>query len=98
VKIFAGNKRSKDDASGIVAEGVQGRLGQSWYRGPVVLSWDDVRRTAHDHNDGQNVVFHEFAHQLDSESGANEGPLMQPRTGPRKKRFIYHIEARQIQH
>lgn len=64
---------------GIVAEGVQGRLGESWYRGPVVLSWDDVRRTAHDHNDGQNVVFHEFAHQLDSESGANEGAPLLPR-------------------
>ncbi len=64
---------------GLVAEGVQGRLGESWYRGPVVLSWDDVRRSAHDHNDGQNVVFHEFAHQLDSESGANEGAPLLPR-------------------
>jgi Mlc titration factor MtfA (ptsG expression regulator) len=51
--------------------------GESWHRGPVVLSWDDVRHTAHDHNDGHNVVFHEFAHQLDSESGTNEGaPLL----------------------
>ena len=58
---------------GVVVEGVQGRLGESWLRGPVVLAWDEVRRSAHDHNDGHNVVFHEFAHQLDSESGANEG-------------------------
>ena len=58
---------------GVVAEGVQERLGESWIRGPVVLAWDEVRRSAHDHNDGHNVVFHEFAHQLDSESGANEG-------------------------
>jgi Mlc titration factor MtfA (ptsG expression regulator) len=63
---------------GIVAEGEQGRLGESWYRGPVVLSWDDVRRSAHDHNDGHNVVFHEFAHQLDSESGANDGAPLLP--------------------
>ena len=63
---------------GIVAEGEQGRLGESWYRGPVILSWDDVRRSAHDHNDGHNVVFHEFAHQLDSESGANEGAPLLP--------------------
>jgi MtfA peptidase len=63
---------------GVVAEGVQGRLGESWYRGPVVLSWDEVQRTAHDHYDGHNVVFHEFAHQLDSESGANEGAPLLP--------------------
>ena len=66
---------------GIIEEGEQGRLGESWYRGPVILSWDDVRRSAHDHNDGHNVVFHEFAHQLDSESGANEGaPLLPQRS------------------
>jgi Mlc titration factor MtfA (ptsG expression regulator) len=71
-------------AGGIVVEGEQGRLGESWYRGPVILSWDDVRRSAHDHNDGHNVVFHEFAHQLDSESGANEGaPLF-----PNRSRYI----------
>jgi len=71
-------------AGGIVVEGEQGRLGESWNRGPVILSWDDVRRSAHDHNDGHNVVFHEFAHQLDSESGANEGaPLF-----PNRSRYI----------
>ncbi len=69
---------------GLVSEGEQGRLGESWYRGPVVLSWDDVLRSAHDHNDPHNVVFHEFAHQLDSESGANEGiPLL-----PNKSMYI----------
>lgn len=65
-------------AGGIIEEGEQGRLGESWYRGPVILSWDDVKRSAHDHNDGHNVVFHEFAHQLDSESGANEGAPLLP--------------------
>lgn len=58
---------------GTIIEGAQGRLGESWYRGAVVLSWDDVRRGAADIRDGHNVVFHEFAHQLDGELGANEG-------------------------
>ena len=58
---------------GTVSEGSQGRLGESWHRGAVVLSWDDVVRGAIDDDDGQNVVIHEFAHQLDSESGAMEG-------------------------
>jgi Mlc titration factor MtfA (ptsG expression regulator) len=64
---------------GIVAESSQGRLGESWYRGPVILSWDDVNRAAHDHNDGHNVVFHEFAHQLDSESGGADGAPQLPK-------------------
>lgn len=61
---------------GTVSEGPQGRLGESWRHGPVVLSWDDVRRGAADAHDGHNVVFHEFAHQLDSESGAEEALRM----------------------
>jgi Mlc titration factor MtfA (ptsG expression regulator) len=58
---------------GLVREGIEARQGESWRRGPIVLSWDDVLHGAADPNDGHNVVFHEFAHQLDGESGANEG-------------------------
>lgn len=63
---------------GTVLEGRQGRLGESWMQGYVVLSWEDVLRAASGVHDGHNVVFHEFAHQLDNESGAPEGtPLLQ---------------------
>jgi Mlc titration factor MtfA (ptsG expression regulator) len=58
---------------GLVREGVQARLGESWQRGPVVLSWDDVLHGARDPNDGHNVVFHEFAHELDGEFGPVDG-------------------------
>ncbi len=47
--------------------------GESWYRGPVVLSWDSVIRGSQDPNDGHNVVMHEFAHKLDEQSGAVNG-------------------------
>jgi len=57
---------------GLIAEGDEVRLGESWRRGSVVLSWDDVRRGAADIHDGQNVVFHEFAHQLDSSAGRGD--------------------------
>jgi len=77
---------------GTVLEGVHTRLGESWYRGPVVLSWDDVWRGAADVHDGRNVVFHEFAHQLDSESGANEGAPVLPR------RSMYLAWARVLGH
>jgi Mlc titration factor MtfA (ptsG expression regulator) len=58
---------------GAVLEEVQARLGESWSRGAVVLSWDDVARGAFDIHDGHNVVFHEFAHQLDSQKGFADG-------------------------
>ncbi len=58
---------------GVVLEGPDRRLGESWHRGSVVLSWRDVQAGAADSTDGHNVVYHEFAHQLDSESGAIEG-------------------------
>jgi Mlc titration factor MtfA (ptsG expression regulator) len=65
-------KERKTLPSGVVAEGFDVRLGESWHRGSVVLSWDDVRRDAADIHDGHNVVFHEFAHQLDSSSGKGD--------------------------
>lgn len=60
-------------AGGIVTEGRQTRLGESWSSGAVVLSWSDVRAGARDLRDGHNVVFHEFAHQLDLEDGGVDG-------------------------
>jgi MtfA peptidase len=63
--------------SGTVLEGDTIRLGESWSSGVVVLSWDDVRAGASDIHDGQNLVLHEFAHQLDREDGAINGtPLL----------------------
>jgi len=66
---------------GIVLETEDVRLGESWHRGSVVLSWDDVRRSAADIHDGQNVVFHEFAHQLDSSGGRGDStPVLRDRS------------------
>ena len=62
----------------MVLEGDDVRLGESWHQGSVVLSWDDVRRSAADVRDGQNVAFHEFAHQLDSSGGRGDStPVLQ---------------------
>lgn len=56
----------------------QGRLGESWHRGPVVLSWRHSASGAQNTHDGQNVVMHEFAHQLDQENGDSDGlPILQ---------------------
>lgn len=58
---------------GTVIEGPQARLGESWYRGALILAWDDVLFSAAEDGDGHNVTLHEFAHQLDGESGGMEG-------------------------
>ena len=65
---------------GVVTEGHDVRLGESWHRGSVVLSWDDVRCGAADIHDGHNVVFHEFAHQLDSNPGGDSSVVFQNRS------------------
>jgi len=57
---------------GAVMEGEDIRSGESWRHGSVVLSWDDVRHSAADIQNGHNVVLHEFAHQLDSSGGRRD--------------------------
>ncbi|AKT36025.1 zinc-dependent peptidase [Chondromyces crocatus] len=64
---------------GVVIEGEQERLGESWTRGIVVLSWDGVLAGAADISDGHNLVLHEFAHQLDQEGGPVDGAPLLPR-------------------
>jgi Mlc titration factor MtfA (ptsG expression regulator) len=66
---------------GSMRESLERRLGESWQSGQMVLSWDDVKHGAADINDGHNVVMHEFAHQLDGESGATRGgPVLEERS------------------
>lgn len=71
-------------AGHLVEGGTSHRLGESSHRGYVVLAWDAVRRGAADEHDGQNVVLHEFAHQLDAQDGASDGapPLERNLYGP----------------
>ena len=55
------------------------RTGESWSRGPVVLSWTHSQHGAMDDRDGHNVVLHEFAHQIDDLSGNTDGvPNLDP--------------------
>ena len=63
-------KESHD--SFFVKEGFQERQGEAWSQGYIVLAWDEVKQGAHDIHDGKNLVFHEFAHQLDYEYGATD--------------------------
>jgi MtfA peptidase len=55
-------------------EGEMGRLGHTGrHLGAMVLAWDAAKDGAADPSDGQNLVLHEFAHQLDFENYATDG-------------------------
>ena len=79
-KAFLARVRQQNP-DGTVSEGAQPRLGESWFRGSLVLSWDDVIRGSADESDGRNVVLHEFAHQLDGEWGGMDGAPGLPSAG-----------------
>jgi hypothetical protein len=66
------------NADGTVSDFAEERLGESWHEGKVILSWDDIEQDLEQPDDGHNVVLHEFAHQLDAESGSENGtpPLL----------------------
>ena len=64
----------------VTIDGQSVRLGESWQNGPVVLAWDSVTGGTSNIADAQNVVLHEFAHQLDQEDGAADGaPILEHR-------------------
>lgn len=65
------------DAAGVVSDNQGIFAGEAWSNGRIILSWDSVKKGIYDFNDGRNVVLHEFAHQLDGESGnMNGAPLL----------------------
>jgi Mlc titration factor MtfA (ptsG expression regulator) len=57
----------------VVEERRMARLGESWTKDQLILSWEQVTQDLLNWQDGHNVVLHEFAHQLDQEDGKAEG-------------------------
>ncbi len=71
--------RETRDEDGIVHEEANALSGESWSRGPVILSWEDICRDSFSPRPGRNVVIHEFAHKLDMLNGrANGMPPLHP--------------------
>jgi Mlc titration factor MtfA (ptsG expression regulator) len=62
-------------------EGSEDRLGHTGQRlGAMVLAWDSAKQGALEPTDGENLVLHEFAHQLDFEDSATNGtPVLESR-------------------
>ncbi|MBD2260028.1 M90 family metallopeptidase [Pseudanabaena sp. FACHB-2040] len=65
----------------VVEERQEVRLGESWSRDQVLLTWQEIQADARNWRDGHNLILHEFAHQLDQEDGKAEGvPILKKRT------------------
>ncbi len=75
--------------AGVVHEFTPGQrlalAGQSWAHGQVVLGWAEVLAGAADPGDGQNVVVHEFAHQIDQDKGVADGRPWLPGRARRRR-------------
>ena len=69
---FIVNRELVDEA-GVCTTRREPRIGESWEVGRVIIAWDEVEGDAGDRFEGENVVLHEFAHQLDQEDGIADG-------------------------
>lgn len=75
---FRISRNERDDA-GIVHRREQELEGESWSRGPLILSWESVERGMQETRPDGNVIIHEIAHKLDMLNGPADGypPLHQ---------------------
>jgi Mlc titration factor MtfA (ptsG expression regulator) len=65
--------QSRDDSQDAIYDQTSARLGEAHYRGPVILSWEDVLKNGRQPARGHNLVIHEFAHQIDFLDGIVDG-------------------------
>ena len=75
-------------------EGRSGRLGETGGQmGSMVLAWDAAKSGASDPSDGQNLVLHEFAHQLDFEDFIADGvPALGSRSAKQSWAEVMKVE------
>ncbi|MGQ9427474.1 M90 family metallopeptidase [Gilvimarinus sp. F26214L] len=86
------------DELGLVSTETRDLLGESWNTGKVILAWDNVEHGVSNFSDGYNVVLHEFAHQLDHESGsANGAPLLLTRAAYKSWAYVMGREFERMQ-
>lgn len=70
---FRVRRHHHDEDSGVVEEWDDDLAGEAWDRGPVVVSWADVRADLREPESGCNVLVHEIAHKLDVLDGSMDG-------------------------
>jgi MtfA peptidase len=77
--------RERPLGAGLVQEQRRTLAGESWTQGQVILSWSEVVAGAADPTDGRNVTLHEFAHQIDQDSGVADGRPWRPNRATRRR-------------
>src|SRR5439155_5764105 len=88
--VFRSSRREEDE---LTDKRSRSRLGQSG-GGAVVLSWSQTAAGAAEITDGENLVFHEFAHQLDEEDGVVNGAPVLTADDTRERHCRYLAWAR----
>jgi Mlc titration factor MtfA (ptsG expression regulator) len=78
-------EREQPLGAGLVQARRRTLSGESWTLGQVILAWPEVLAGAADPADGRNVVLHEFAHQIDQDSGAADGAPWRPTPALRRR-------------
>lgn len=102
ILVFPGSYLGKDaepTRGGGVIEGLEARLGETIWRGPVVLSWPHAKAGGQLRFPGNNLVFHEFAHQLDMLNGrvADGTPVLTSRELVEQWPVVMEAELRRLQ-
>lgn len=79
-------ERVQHQPGGVQHHRAQALSGESWQQGQVLLSWPDVLAGAARPEDGDNLVLHEFAHQVDQDKGPADGRPWRP-SGRERQRW-----------
>lgn len=100
---FRVNRQWHDERTGVVSEGHDELIGEAWERGPLILSWADIRTDIESPHAGLNVVIHEIAHKIDMLDGAADGVPPMPRHIARREwiatmQRAYDAHVRAVDH
>lgn len=97
-------ERDERDEIGVIHHKKVLLSGESWSRGPVILSWQDIERDMHHDHEGHNVIIHEFAHKIDMLSrGASGMPPIASNSSAQKWHEVFqhayhHLQDRMQHH
>jgi Mlc titration factor MtfA (ptsG expression regulator) len=83
---FRVRREQLNEDTGVIESWDDDLAGEAWDRGPVVVSWADVRADLRDPGVGCNVLIHEIAHKLDALDGSMDG--VPPLPAARRQRWI----------
>lgn len=91
-------ERDERDEIGVIHHKKALLSGESWSRGPVILSWNDIERDMRHDDEGHNVIIHEFAHKIDMlNRGANGMPPMASSIGAEEWHDVFQHAYQNLQ-